>query len=134
MRTSISVLLAASAPPSPPAAEISVGPQSMLCIITVESRPGLASILPQMKPVPRTPPWKRVALLPLSGLRGHDYGTLRFKRNPKLRSLKGVGGVQSCLKAEVDVAGGESCTDHSCLVKAGLFEQAAEGVGEHREM
>ena len=70
----------------------------------------------------------------LSGLRGHDYGTLRFKRNPKLRSLKGVGGVQSCLKAEVDVAGGESCTDHSCLVKAGLFEQAAEGVGEHREM
>ena len=55
----------------PGAAEISVGPQSMLCIITDESRPGLASILPQMKPVPRTPPWKRVALLPLSGLRGH---------------------------------------------------------------
>ena len=43
----------------------------MLCIITVESRPGLTSIFPQMKPVPRTPPWKRVALLPLKGLRGH---------------------------------------------------------------
>ena len=56
----------------------------------------------------------------LAGLKGHAFGTLRFKGNPKLLSLHGLGGVESCRAVEVEVSGKE-CTDRACLVNSGMF-------------
>ena len=59
----------------------------------------------------------------LAGLRGHAFGTLRFKNNPKLLSLHGLGGVNEARLFEVDVSGkGKECRDRQCLAQHGMFE------------